>query len=89
MKKILKFEIPILVGKFSLNLPTHWKFLSFQVQNQKPVIWIVGDLEEEKTDVFFQTLFTGEEIPENSNYLGTIQLGTFVVHLFIPLFNRD
>jgi hypothetical protein len=87
MKSILKFEIPILQGKFTLKIPLHWQFFSFQNQNNKPTIWIGGDLEEETADVPFQIIGTGYQLPKNSDYLGTIQMNPFVWHLFVLLFD--
>lgn len=86
MRKILKFEIPLIEDKFTLNLPARWRFLSFQVQDRKPMIWIGGDFDKEKVEVQFQIVGTGDEMPENSDYLGTIQMPPFVWHLFLPLF---
>lgn len=83
MLRIFKYEFPI-QDYFHLILPRNSKFLSAQVQNEKPVMWFVVDTE---TDISFMYRFslkcTGDKLDlDQKDYLATLQLGDIVGHLF-------
>ena len=85
--KIFKYEIPI-KDKFDLELPKHSKILSFQVQNEKPYIWVLLDETKVLKHRYFTIVGTGHEFeyhPDIMIYIGTIQMGSLVWHLFEDL----
>lgn len=43
MKIIWKYEIPLLVGSFVLDVPSHNLVLSAQAQDEKACVWILVD----------------------------------------------
>lgn len=85
MKTIYKYSIPIETF-FSLNLPSGAKILSFQTQMGVPVIWAIVDPENKMEVRHFYIRGTGH--PDHSGemdddiYIGTIQTGGLVWHLF-------
>ncbi|GAF77207.1 unnamed protein product [marine sediment metagenome] len=85
MKTIYKYPIPI-KHFFNLELPRDAKILSFQTQLGIPVIWALINPENELIKRDFCIRGTGE--PDYSEdrhirtYLGTIQTGALVWHLF-------
>ncbi|MCK4828256.1 hypothetical protein KA005_71670 [bacterium] len=85
MKTIYKYSIPI-TDFFSLNLPMGAKILAFQTQGGLPVIWAIVNPENELEEREFCIRGTGH--PDNSGkldndiYIGTIQTGILVWHLF-------
>lgn len=88
--KIFKYEIPI-KDKFDLELPVYSKILSFQVQNGKPYIWVLLDDKQVLPLLrhrYFTLVGSGHEFdhhPDVMKYIGTIQLDSFVWHLFEDL----
>jgi len=82
--KIFKYEIPI-KDTFNLELPAHSKILSLQLQNEKPYIWVLHDENKVLKHRYFTIVGTGHEIeyhPDVMIYIGTIQMGSLVWHLF-------
>lgn len=84
--KIFKYEISI-KEKFDLELPSHSKILSFQLQNGKPYIWVLLDENKVLKHRYFTIVGTGHEFdyhPDIMKYIGTIQMnqGALVWHLF-------
>lgn len=82
--KIFKYEIPI-KDKFNLELPAYSKILSFQVKNNIPSIWVLVDEQKGLKYKYFTLVGTGHDFehhPDVMTFIGTIQLGPFVWHLF-------
>lgn len=82
--KIFKYEIPI-EEKFYLELPSHSKILSFQIQNEKPYIWVLLDENKILKHRYFNIVGTGNDFefyPNTMIYIGTIQIEPMVWHLF-------
>lgn len=88
--KIYKYNLEI--SGTTLMLPVGAKVLSLQVQNEKPCIWVMGNFKEfqKEEERKFAFAGTGHQLPEDSEnpdnykleYIGTIQMGIFVWHLF-------
>ncbi len=84
MKSIWKYPVKI-ESEFSILIPKGGKVLSVDVQNGKPVFWVIVDPNEEKKSRVFRVYGSGhlhEDI--KGRYIGSFQLqvGTFVGHLF-------
>jgi hypothetical protein len=80
---ILKYEVPI-EDNFTIEIPDPFKILSFQVQNDRPYIWVqCEDINSKKDKVKFSIVGTGHEIYFHGFYIGTVQLPPFVWHLFM------
>jgi len=81
-KKIWKYVIP--EDKFfSISMPVHSRVVCFQMQRDVPVIWVEMTEEEAITLAHFCCVATGEEFPDDYNkYIGTVQDGGLVMHLF-------
>lgn len=83
MKTIWKYEIPF-TGDFALEIPDDCTFLSVQLQNGKPMMWLQVDTSNETVPMKFCAYGTGWEMPEEpGDYLGTYQLNNgLVFHLY-------
>lgn len=85
MKTIYKYEIPI-EGYFHKELPVHSHILSVQIQNGKPYMWVIHNLENKKAINTFVLLMTGHSYEDDIliyyNFIGTFQLDSLVFHLF-------
>jgi len=71
-------------GNSEIRMPHHSKILCFQLQDDIPTIWVLVD-----SDVMlfeyrrFQVVNTGEPLGSAYvTYIGTIQDGGYVAHLF-------
>lgn len=83
MKTIYKYVLDQnkMVNTFSVT--KNYQILTVQVQNGAVCIWILIDLSEETIDVKFETFGTGWPIDkELKNYVGSVQDGSFVWHIF-------
>lgn len=80
--KIFKYQVPI-QSDFRLELPKGAKIISFQLQNETPMIWAIVNEHLELETRYFEIVGTGFDfISTCREYIGTIQLDSFVWHLF-------
>ena len=90
MKTIWKYDIPI-EANFEITMPRNAKFLSIQVQFDKPVVWYLVDTNEKETKRIFKLFGTGHTIIDDNwlKYRGTFQTidGTFIGHVFEDITN--
>lgn len=84
MKRIFKYSVPISKdGKWFIELPLDAIVVSVQVQNGVPVMWVLFNRVEIFTKVHnFEWYATGEDIPQEKVYVGTVQVHDEVYHLF-------
>lgn len=89
MSKIYKYFLDVSQKINAVNVPEDSDFLAFQVQNDAPVIWMRVTSDEDCHKVgklverLFQLVPTGEDFDcDNKDYLGTVQLGPIVLHLY-------
>lgn len=88
---IYKYEVP-LQDDFSLELPGGGeRFLSFQVQGEKLVLWALVDLEKETRWRDFKIKGTGQDCDDLWQFepLGTVQQGALAWHLFFRMTARE
>lgn len=81
MKTIYKYAIDI-NGPNVINTHCMPEFLSFQMQDGMPYIWLLVDTNQFITEYRFTIVGTGLSVPDRSRYRGTVQDGQFVWHLF-------
>lgn len=87
--KIFKYEV-FLLNSFSICMPENSTILSFQVQNEKPYIWVLVDEEKPIISRYFTIIGTGHYIELSKNvlkYIGTVLMNRdeLVWHLFEDL----
>ena len=83
MKTIWKYELNA-EGKQEIQLPLGAKFLTVQIQNDKPCLWALVDTEVPKITETILIFGTGHAVTGEGEYLGTYQLhgGILVFHVF-------
>jgi len=85
MRIIYKYEVPLLLSFFHLELPLGAEILAFQVHDSKPAIWALVDPETVKEIRHFAVRGTAEAMNDwrsTDTYIGTVQISPFVWHLF-------
>ena len=85
MKTIHKFPLSSAWGTKVLHMPRGAEILCVQVQNDWPTLWALVDPSAEKEPRMVCVVGTGEEMPAamgRSEYVGTVQEGVFVWHIF-------
>lgn len=90
-KRIYKQKLSI-TGATRFACSRDFNILSVQVQNNGPVLYAEAsevldhpiDINSELNIRTFVSVMTGQEIPENGIYIGTVMLsnGEFVVHIY-------
>lgn len=78
---IWKYQIQI-VDSFALKMPKGATILCFQMQDGWPQIWATVDPDAEPEERRFAVVGTGNPMPAVRDYIGTVQVGRFVWHLF-------
>ena len=85
MLTVYKYNIPI-EDYFELDLPINSKILCFQIQNEKPTLWVLVNPYNTLYRHKFRLFGTGHPISEDYNlsYIGTCQMmeGALIWHLF-------
>jgi len=86
MKTIYKYPLEVTGDQFVL-IPSGYKILTVQVQNEVPCIWAEVDKSSKPENVHVVIVGTGQETREDDemNYIGSFRLysGSFVGHCFI------
>lgn len=81
---ILKYKLSLQDGH-TIRIPSPQRFLSVQYQYDDLCVWYEANAkpsEEDFDDIFFMVVGTGYPVPEKSQYLGTVQHGSFVWHIY-------
>lgn len=80
--KVWKYPIPI-QDEVTLLMPADAKPIAFQIQGDLAIMWAVVDPHAPNELRKFAVIGTGHaDIPTPHEYIGTIQRGQFVWHLF-------
>jgi len=88
MRTIYKYPIQITGEVQEIEMPHDSIILDFQEQGTRPFVWAEVDSEgKEQVKRRFQIFGTGTEIPKDdppkwAQYIGTIQRGIYVWHLY-------
>jgi hypothetical protein len=75
----------VIFENVSLNIPSDSKILSFGIQNERAVIWVMVNKSSENVERKFRLYGTGwsiEEPVEELDFIGTVQDKGLVWHLF-------
>ena len=84
MRSIYKYEV-LITDRFALRLPVGAEVLSFQVQDERPVVWVMLNHNDRVHELRnFIIIGTGNVFDETKlgRFIGTIQIHAFVWHLF-------
>lgn len=79
--QIWKYEIPFPDGSV-IEIPYPCEVVALQVQNDRPCIWVSVDPNGTKYKRCFKWVGTGHTYPADWIYVGTLQGGLFIWHLF-------
>jgi hypothetical protein len=84
MKKIFKYQLQLTGGIHTIIMPYNTKILAVQPQSGSIALWAEVWLDNISTDTrSFVVYGTGHDMPDNpGNYIGTVQLGMFVWHVY-------
>jgi hypothetical protein len=83
MKTVWKYQLEV-KDRQSIAIPSDYKFLSVQTQDDIPCVWVLVDPASHLLTVDIITHGTGHPCPdlEGTEYIGTYQLGSFVGHVW-------
>ena len=83
MKVIWKYNIDITDTQV-LNTKADAKFLTVQMQDYYPAIWVEVDTENGNEEYVIEVFGTGNPMTDHDRqYLGTIQESNFVWHVYV------
>lgn len=80
-RAIWKFPVPVIPGKFSLNLP-FGKVLLVQEQNNTLMLWTEVQPGWPDDIRWFEWFGTGHKIPDGVKHVASVQQPPFVWHLY-------
>lgn len=88
-ESIWKYQLDVGHGIQTLDVPRAAVFLpTAQMQDGRLTLWAIVSPEQPKEERLIQTVFTGFTLPRTvnrcgfSNYIGTVQDGPIVAHVF-------
>ena len=81
MPRIYKYELKI-EDSFWVEMPLGAIPLFVGVQDGKPMLWAEIDTRHEKREYLFHCIGTGHAAPYLSEYVGSVQRGTWVWHFY-------
>lgn len=82
MRTIYKYPLRLADRQF-VAMPCDAEILSVQVQGQDICLWAIVSPDAKMEVRYFHIVGTGHEMPEcRTSFVGTVQLGSFVGHVF-------
>lgn len=68
----------------NVEMPKVSQVLALQLQNDIPTLWVQVDPETPAVTRTFQWVGTGQDVPLDGKYVGTVQMkdGAYVFHLY-------
>ena len=81
MKTIHKYTIGV-IQNCPVQMPVNAKVLHVDMQNSMLTLWALVDLSNKIENRYFSVYGTGHEILKEGCYIGTVNDGTFVWHIF-------
>ena len=82
--KIYKYPLD-LADQQTISMPEGAEMLSVGLQRDRIVLWAMVNLEMANRDYIFRIVGTGNDVPENLQYLGTVQQSTYAWHIFLEV----
>lgn len=79
--KIYKYQLQTATTQ-SVYMPLGAQILSIQTQNEIICIWVMVEEHKPQVQRVFQIVGTGQGFDQNRKYLATVQLGSYVWHIF-------
>lgn len=80
-KTIYKYPLQMNVAQV-VDVPVGSEILSVGLQGENLVMWVKCDPSAEKVQRGIVIVGTGHEFNDDYEFLGTVQVGTFVAHVF-------
>jgi hypothetical protein len=83
MARVFKYTLKM-EQRQTVSMPADSTLLSVQVQRGVVCIWAIVNPDPELDEVprSFEIVGTGHEVPSPSKFIGTVQIGEFVWHIF-------
>lgn len=82
MKEVWKFQLGDGMDQ-NIKMPMHSTVIAVQVQHDHACLWVLVQPENVQEYRRFHIVGTGHAVPESARkYIGTIQQGLFVWHIF-------
>lgn len=69
--------------KFSLILPEGFRITKTGFQNESLFLWAEVNRDAAKREYNFAVYGTGQDIPDQAEYISTYEIGPFVFHLYL------
>lgn len=82
MKKIFKYPLEI-KNQQEISMPFGAVILTVQLQHDEICIWAKVNPANSPENVTVYVVGTGHEIPDGTAYIGSVQQGPWVWHIFI------
>jgi hypothetical protein len=84
MHEVWKYHVPIQLSPFAHDMPAGAEVLCVQDQRGQKMMWAKVNPKADSVPRYFRWLTTGQpsQTSLNAKYVGTVQDGDFVFHLF-------
>lgn len=84
MTNVFKYQLPICPCVVTIEMPEYADILCVKVQHGRATLWAEVEEEEKVVQRTIHAIMTGQETPEDGDYIGTALLegDSFVLHYF-------
>lgn len=82
MAQLWKFDVAPSAGPQVIKAPGLGKAVFFAMQGGQPRVWMKVKPDHPEVERQIQVVGTGHDIPNNWRYVGSLQDGPYVWHLF-------
>ena len=82
--RIWKYEIPAVASKKTIKAPKGMipLYLDYQPHNKAVFLWAQVNPEVTETAYEFMTIYTDNPMPDGYTYVGTVQMGPYISHVY-------
>lgn len=81
MKTIYKYKLNV-IDKQIIKTPQYGIILSVQEQDDQLCLWVQVDTEAPEVERIIRVIGTGNHLPDNLCYIGTVQQKPYVWHIY-------
>lgn len=82
MLTIHKYKLKVVDGLQEIIMPENAMPLTVALQNKELCLWAEVETDEKLTARLFRVIGTGHPIPENCDWVATVQESLFVWHIY-------
>ena len=77
------WKVPLTIGKVIREIPADARFLKADEQYRAIAAWFMCTRDSPLETRCFHVIVTDHDVPDNCEYIGTVQMPPYVWHVFV------